>query len=678
MNAKTPKYLLRIRNIGIMAHIDAGKTTVTERMLFITGRTHKIGEVHDGQATMDWMVQEQERGITITSAVTSFQWADHDIHLIDTPGHVDFTIEVERSLRVLDGAVAVFDGVAGVEPQSETVWHQADKYRVPRLAFVNKLDRVGADFEAAVASMHERLGKHCVPIQIPVGAEGGFRGVVDLLTREARVWERDDPMHSVVLDALPDPEAAEAAREHLIERLADLDDGIAEAYLEGEELSLETLRAAIRQATIAGKLVPVLCGSALHNRGVPTLLDAVIAYLPSPADVPDVVGTDPRTGEPATRPPDDKAPLAATAYKVQIMDDGRRLVYLRIYSGVLRVGEDVLNASRGEKAKPSRVFLMHANHRTRVEKASAGEIVGVLGFKKTYTGDTICVPSHPIVLEPITAYEPVITQTIEPETLRERDKLLETLGKLAEEDPTFRFSEDESTGETIIRGMGELHLDVLADRIRREFNVAVRTGQPQVVLMETVTAAAEEEAEFVRATDEDKLFGKVRLRVEPAPRGAGVSFRSVAEHPSLTDKLLEQIREGALEGTKGGPIDGNRMDDVIVTLLDMEWREGWSQPVAYKIAAGIGVRHASEKASPGILEPIMEVEVSVPEEFLGDAIGSLNTRRGRIEDVEARGERRVVTALVPLQRMFGYTTELRSFSQGRGVYSMQFKQYDRS
>ncbi len=675
---RAAKYMHRIRNFGIMAHIDAGKTTVSERMLFITGKTHKIGEVHDGEATMDWMLQEQERGITITSAVTQFEWSGHELHLIDTPGHVDFTIEVERSLRVLDGAIAVFDGVAGVESQSETVWRQADKYNVPRLGFINKLDRMGADFEKAVASMHGRFGEHCVPIQIPIGTESGFKGVVDLLKMEALTWERDDPTEVTRLDSLPDPAAAEAAREHLIERLADFDDDIALAYLEGDPIDIESLQAAIRSATIAGKMVPVLCGSALHNRGVPPLLDAVVAYLPSPADIPDVTGTDPRTDEIVARPPSDKAPLCALAYKVQIMDDGRRLVYFRVYSGVLRVGEAIQVPGRSKKEKASRIFEMHSNKRKRIEKARAGQIVGALGLKKAHTGDTLCALAAPIQLERVEAYDPVISQTIEPETLRERDKMLEVLAKLVEEDPTFRVREDVDTGETLISGMGELHLEVIADRMRREFGIDVRVGKPQVVLMETLKGSAEESAVFEREQDDDRLFGSVRVRVEPAERGTGLLFENQADELFLKPPLVALIRDGALEGTKAGPLEGYPMDDVKITLLGATWKDGWSQPIAYKIAAGIAVRDAAIKAGSALLEPIMHAEITVPDEALGEVISGVNSRRGRVEDIIDRGVTKVVEAMVPLQRMFGYTTELRSVSQGRGVYVMRFSHYDRA
>ena len=675
-----PKYLHSIRNIGIMAHIDAGKTTVTERFLFITGKTHKIGEVHDGKATMDWMVQEQERGITITSAVTQFQWAGHEFHLIDTPGHVDFTIEVERSLRVLDGAVAVFDGVAGVEPQTETVWRQANKYGVPRLAFVNKLDRMGADFQRAVASMHERFGDHCVPIQLPVGQESSFCGVVDLLEMEAWTWERDDPITAQKLESLPNRAEAEAARELLIEKLADLDDDIALAYLEGEEIDVETLKAAIRAQTIAGKLVPVLCGSALHNRGVPPLLDAVVAYLPSPGEVPPVEGFNPSNpAEIVSRPPDDKGPMCALAYKVQIMDDGRRLVYLRIYSGTLNAGEAIANTSRTLNEKPSRLFEMHANKKNRVQKARAGQIIGVLGLKKTYTGDTLCTPGKDkeLVLEAVGGYEPVISQTVEPETLRERDKLVEVLGKLSEEDPTFRWIEDTETGDLLISGMGELHLEIIADRITREFKVDCRLGQPQVVLMETLSGKGAADAVFEREQDDERIHGAVSVRVGPAERGAGITFENLAEDEFLKPALVEAIREGAVEGTKAGPKHGYPMDDVAITLVSATWREEWSQPLGFKIAAGIAVRDACKAGGSALLEPIMMVEVTCPTEHVGDIISSINTRRGRVENVQELELAAAVTAVVPLRHMFGYSTEIRSLTQGRGVFDMRFHAYDR-
>ncbi|MEC8022529.1 MAG: elongation factor G [Myxococcota bacterium] len=670
--------MAKIRNIGIMAHIDAGKTTVTERMLYITGKTHKIGEVHDGQATMDWMVDEQERGITITSAVTQFEWADHEIHLIDTPGHVDFTIEVERSLRVLDGAVAVFDGVAGVESQTETVWRQADKYNVPRLGFVNKLDRMGAEFQRAVASMRERFGDQCVPIQLPIGAESDFKGVVDLVSLSAHVWDRDDPMNAIEVD-IPDRDAALAARDELIERLADLDDDIALAYLEGETIDEPTLKAAIRAATIKGELVPVLCGSALHNRGVPPLLDAVVDYLPSPGDVPAVQGTSPKSNQSETRHPSEKGPMCGLAYKVQIMDDGRRLVYVRLYSGTMVVGEALANPGRSLREKPSRIFEMHANSRKRIQKAVAGQIIGVLGLKKTYTGDTVCAVNAPVMLESVETYEPVISQTVEPEALRDRDKLLDVLGKLAEEDPTFRWEDNEETGDLLISGMGELHLEIIASRLKREFKVPVRVGQPQVVLMETVITEASANGLFEREQDEKVIHGSVKMRVAPGAQGSGIVFQNTAPPDDrLTPELIQSIEEGAREGTKAGPLEGYPMDDVSLTLESFQWEDGRSQPLGFKIAASIAVRDASKAAGAAILEPIMQVEITVPDEHLGEIIGGINSRRGQVENIEDREQVKVVTAGVPLRQMFGYSTELRSITQGRGVYSMRMSHYGRS
>ena len=675
---KIPKWLQRIRNIGIMAHIDAGKTTVTERLLFCTGRSHKMGEVHDGQATMDWMPQEQERGITITSAVTSFEWADHEFHLIDTPGHVDFTIEVERSLRVLDGAVAVFDGVSGVEPQSETVWRQADRYHVPRLAFINKMDRIGADFEAAVASLRHHFAQTIVPIQLPIGFEGAFRGVVDLIDRRAMVWESDDPRNTITLDAIP-PDVqgdVEKAREELIEALADVSDDIAARYLEGEDIDATTLRAALRAGCLSTKLVPVLCGSALRNKGVPTLLDAICGYLPGPTDVPDIHGTNPSTGATETREHDEKAPLCALVFKVSMMDDGRRMAFVRIYSGSLSEGDDVINVARGFKEKISRIFLMHARNRTRAERVKCGYLVGVLGLKRSMTGDTLTAASAPLLLERMEAYEPVISRSIEPMTLREKDKLDEALARFVDEDPTFRVADDAQTGQTLIRGMGELHLEVIVDRLRREFDVQARVGSPEVVYQETATVQAEAEDTFYRKTDEEELFGQVRVRVEPHQRGAGNEFLDLAPAGWLTETYRQAIREGALEAIKAGVIEGYEVQDVRICLLDAENKPGASRPLAYKIAASTAVRKALRDARCELLQPIMKAEVVVPDEFLGEVIGSINARRGRIEHIDDRPGAKLVEASVPLRRMFGYTTELRSISQGRASFTMQFDRYD--
>jgi elongation factor G len=549
---------------------------------------------------------------------------------------------------------------------------------VPRLGFVNKLDRIGADFEKSLESMHKRLGNHCIPIQLPIGIENKFKGVVDLVAMTAYVWDGDDPSAFQTV-APPDAAEAAAAREALVERVADLDDDIAVAYLDGQDIDAATLKAAIRVLTIAGKMVPVLCGSALHNTGIPPLLDAVNDYLPSPGDVPDVHGTIPNKpdSEIITRPPDDKAPLSALAYKVQIMEDGRRMAYVRIYSGTLVVGEPVLNSTRKQEEKPARLFEMHANKRTKIEKAVAGQIVGVM-MRHAFTGDTLCSPKHPILLEPVGIYEPVISQTIEPITLRDRDKLLETLGKLAEEDPTFRWGEDKETGDCLIRGMGELHLEILADRVKREFGVEVRVGRPQVALMETLVRSADAVGLFLRDTDEDKIHGEVRIRLEPNERGKGLEFKNAATDAFLTPALVDQIREGALEGTKAGPLSGSPMDDVVITLLGATWRDGFSQTLAFKIAGGIAVREAAVKAGTAYLEPIMRAEITVPDDHVGEIIGSVNQRRGTVENVaEAGAGAKLIEADVPLQRMFGYSTELRSITQGRGQFQMRFARYDR-
>ena len=675
---KIPKWLQRIRNIGIMAHIDAGKTTVTERLLFTTGRSHKMGEVHDGQATMDWMPQEQERGITITSAVTSFEWADHEFHLIDTPGHVDFTIEVERSLRVLDGAVAVFDGVSGVEPQSETVWRQADRYQVPRIAFINKMDRIGADFEQAVGSLRRHFHQVIAPIQLPIGFEGGFRGVVDLIERRALVWDPDDPRNATELPAIPaDTQGdVEAAREALIEALADVSDDIAARYLEGEPIEPDQIRAAIRAGCLASTLVPVLCGSALRNRGVPPLLDAICAYLPSPADVPAVTGTNPTSGANEVREAEERAPLCALVFKVSMMDDGRRMAFLRVYSGSLSEGDDLTNVGRGFKEKISRIFLMHARTRTRSERVRCGYLVGVLGLKRSMTGDTLTTATSPILLERIDGYEPVISRSIEPMTLRDKDKLDEALSRFADEDPSFRVTDDPQTGQTLIRGMGELHLEVIVDRLRREFDVQARVGSPEVVYQETVVVASEADDTFYRKTDDEELFGQVRLRVEPTERGTGNAYEDKALGAWLTDAYRQAIREGAFEATKAGVLEGFEVQDLRVTLLDAEHRPGASKPLAYKIAASTALRKALRGAQCALLQPMMKAEVVVPEEFLGEVIGSINARRGRIESIDDRPGVKVVEATVPLRRMFGYTTELRSLSQGRAAFTMQFERYD--
>ncbi|HXI57246.1 MAG TPA: elongation factor G, partial [Polyangia bacterium] len=662
-----------------------GKTTVSERFLFHSGRIHKIGEVHDGEAQMDWMPQERERGITITAAATSFAWQGHDIHLIDTPGHVDFTIEVERSLRVLDGAVVVFDGVSGVEPQSETVWRQADKFRVPRIAFINKMDRAGADFAGAVEEIRTRLGARPVPIQLPIGAEERFTGVVDLVRQKALVFSGDET-EAPTEGPPPDDMAAEvqAAREKLIEAAADFDDAIANAFLEGQPIAEEALVAALRRGTIACGIVPVLAGAALRNKGVQPLLDAVCQYLPSPLDVPPMKGTVPATGEVLTLPPEDGAPLAALAFKVA-MDDGRKAVYLRVYSGVLKAGDEVQNARTRKNEKLARLFSVHANRRERIERAGAGSIVVAMGLRDAGTGDTICSPRTPLLLERIDIYEPVISRAIEPKTQAEKEKLDFGLAKMADEDPTFRFGEDTETGQMIIRGMGELHLDIIVDRLRREYGVEANVGRPQVVYRETLAKAADGEARFERVIDDEAMFGHARVHVAPRPRRSGNELRlavarppatpSAAKIPETPQAILDAAVEGAREAMRSGP-QGFPIEDIEVVITGIEYRPDASNVAGEKAAVGEALRHAVRDAGTRLLEPIMRVEVSCPETNVGDVLGDLNARRAQIEDVGFRGQQRVITAKIPLRRMFGYSTDLRSATQGRATYSMQFETFD--
>ncbi len=668
-----------VRNMGIMAHIDAGKTTLTERLLFITGRIHRMGEVHEGMATMDWMPQEQERGITITSAVTTFQWLKHDVHLIDTPGHVDFTIEVERSLRVLDGVITVLDGVAGVEPQTETVWRQADKFEVPRFVFVNKLDRMGASFDRCLQSLRDRFGsgRTILPVQLPIGEESAHRGIIDLIRMKAQYWDGDDPAETRLEDVPANlAEAALAARNRMIESLADSDDAIAQSYLDGQDIPVETLVAAIRRETVANRLAPVLCGSALRNKGIPPVLDAIVAYLPSPDDVRVVKGTHPESGEPVERRLLNSEPFCGLAFKVQLMEDGRRMTYVRIYSGRLRVGDTVRNVSQGCDEKISRLFVMHANQRTRVEAVDCGNMVGVLGLKKTTTGDSLSIGDSPILLERISGKEPVIYQAVEPMTSADKEKLDETLDKLAEEDPTFRSHEDKETGERLIAGMGELHLEIVVDRLKRQFGLETRVGKPQVVFRETITAAAQATSEFDRVHEEKRIYGKVALLVEPLPRGTGVQFKNLCTTPNFNGEFLQAAMEGALESTKSGPLEGHAMDDILVTITDVGWVDGVSAPIAYRIAAAEAAGRACREARPARMEPIMEVEISVPDEFLGNAISSINERRGKIERMVEQAEYRLVSARVPLRAMFGYSKDLRTRTQGRGTFSMKFSHYD--
>jgi elongation factor G len=666
-----------VRNLGVVAHIDAGKTTVSERFLFHSGKIHKVGEVHDGETEMDWMDQERERGITITAAATTFEWKKHEIHLIDTPGHVDFTIEVERSLRVLDGAVVVFCGVAGVQPQSETVWHQADKFKVPRLAFVNKLDRIGASFPAVVADIRERLGANAVPIQLPIGAEDAFTGAIDLVRQKALMFTGDVTEAPEVTD-IPAELAAAAteARDQMIQSLADLDDAIAIPYLEGQELTPAVLDAAIRKATIAVKMVPVLAGTALRNKGIHPLLDAVLAYLPSPADVPPVIGVDPRNkDEKLQRAPKNSEPFAALAFKIA-MDEGRKVVFMRIFSGTIEPGHEVLNVRTGKKEKIARLFHVHANKRERLDKGVAGEIVAAAGLKDATTGDTISDPKAPILLERIDTYEPVISQAIEADNAAAKERLDFALAKMVEEDPTFRTHDDPDTGQTLIRGMGELHLEIIVDRMKREYGVQARAGKPQVVYRETILGEGEGHAVFERDLKEQAIYGEATCRVRGRPRGSGMDFqRALPPSLILPDIVVAAAMQGLRDAASSGP-DGYPLEDVEVTLLSLKLKEGANGEIGSRAAAAEAFRRAVQAATPSRLEPIMTVEVTVDDEFLGAVIGDLNQRRGHVQDVGARGAKRLVTAHVPLRNMFGYSTRLRSLTEGRATFSMQFHAYD--
>ncbi len=672
-----------VRNLGVVAHIDAGKTTVSERFLFHSGKIHKVGEVHDGETEMDWMEQERERGITITAAATTFEWKKHEIHLIDTPGHVDFTIEVERSLRVLDGAVVVFCGVAGVQPQSETVWHQADKFKVPRLAFVNKLDRIGASFAGVVADVRDRLGANAVPVQLPIGVEDSFTGVIDLVRMHALMFTGE------VVDApevapIPDDMSALAAeaRDHLIQALADLDDAIAVKYLEGTELTTVELDAAIRKQTIAVKIVPVLAGTALRNKGIHPLLDAVIAYLPSPADVPPVQGVDPRTinsptgPERISRAPKNSDPFSALVFKIA-MDEGRKVVFMRIFSGMLEANAEVLNSRTNKREKVARLFRVHANKRERLEKAVAGEIVAAAGLKDATTGDTICDPKAPILLERIDTYEAVISQAIEAENAAAKERLDFALGKMAEEDPTFRSSEDADTGQTLISGMGELHLEIIVDRMKREYGVQARAGKPQVVYRETVLGSGSGDATFERDMKEQAIYGEASCTVKSRPRGSGMDFKKQlpASAALLSELVVAAAMQGLRDAASSGP-DGYPLEDVEVTLTGVGVRDGANAEIGCRAAAAEAFRRAVGGANPSRLEPIMAVEVTVDDEFLGAVIGDLNQRRGQVQDVGSRGAKRVVAANVALRNMFGYSTRLRSLTEGRATFSMTFHAYD--
>ncbi|MBA3821987.1 MAG: elongation factor G [Deltaproteobacteria bacterium] len=675
-----------VRNLGVVAHIDAGKTTVSERFLFHSGKIHKVGEVHDGETEMDWMEQERERGITITAAATTFEWKKHEIHLIDTPGHVDFTIEVERSLRVLDGAVVVFCGVAGVQPQSETVWHQADKFKVPRLAFINKLDRIGASFSATIADIRDRLGANAVAIQLPIGSEDSFSGAIDLIRQQAIMFTGDVTDTPEIVDIPAELAAAAAeARDEMIQSIADLDDAIAVKYLEGQELTVAELDAAVRKATIGVKMVPVLGGTALRNKGIHPLLDAVIAYLPSPADVPPVVGVDPRTmnadggPEKVTRAPKNSEPFAALAFKIA-MDEGRKVVFMRIFSGMIEPGAEVLNVRTGKKEKVARLFHVHANKRERLDRGVAGEIVAAAGLKDATTGDTVCDPKAPVLLERIDTYEPVISQAIEAENAAAKERLDFALGKMTEEDPTFRTHDDPDTGQTLIRGMGELHLEIIVDRMKREYGVQARAGKPQVVFRETVLGEGDGHAVFERSIagsgKEQALYGEAWCKVRSRPRGSGMEFKRALPAGSMfPDEIVQAAMQGLKDSASSGP-DGYPLEDVEVTLTGLQLREGANGEIGSRAAAAEAFRHAVQAASPSRLEPIMAVEVTVDDEFMGSVIGDLNQRRGQVQDVGSRGVKRLVTALVPLRNMFGYSTRLRSLTEGRATFSMLFHSYD--
>ena len=670
------------RNIGIMAHIDAGKTTTTERILYYTGRTYKMGEVHEGAAVMDWMEQEQERGITITSAATTADWKDHRINIIDTPGHVDFTVEVERSLRVLDGAIALFDSVAGVEPQSETVWRQADKYHVPRIAYINKMDRIGADFDRGVQTMIDRLGAHPVPIQLPIGAESEFRGIVDLVENKAIIYKDELGKEQEVIDIPAEvADEAAAAREHLLEEISHYDDELLEMILEEVEIPVARLKAAIRKATLEIKLTPVLCGSSFKNKGVQPLLDAVIDYLPSPLDVPPVEGLEPdkssdNGGRPAHRDASDDDPFSALAFKIMADPYVGKLTYFRVYSGRLEAGARVLNVSTGRTERIGRILMMHANDREEVKEVFAGDIAAAVGIKQVATGDTLAAPDRPIKLETIVFPEPVIKVAIEPKTKADQEKMSVALGRLAEEDPTFQVRTNEETGQTEISGMGELHLEVLVDRMMREFKVEANVGRPQVSYRETIRGTAQKvEGKFVRQTGGAGQYGIVYIDVEPAP-GEGFDFVNKIKGGSIPTEFIPAVEKGVEEALDNGPRAGYPMVDVRVTLTDGKYHETDSSEIAFKVAGSLALKAAVSRAKPVLLEPVFAVEVVTPEEFMGDVIGDLNRRRGQVNGMEQRGNAQVVTGHVPLAEMFGYATDLRSNTQGRATYTMQFERYD--
>jgi len=668
----------RMRNIGIMAHIDAGKTTTTERILYYTGRSYKIGEVDEGTATMDWMVQEQERGITITSAATTSFWRDCRINIIDTPGHVDFTVEVERSLRVLDGAVAILDAVAGVEPQTETVWRQADKYRVPRIVYVNKMDRTGADFYRALEMIKSRLGATPVAVQLPIGREEEFRGVIDLLEEVALIWPEDGLGQTFERGPIPDEYAEQVReyREQMVEALAEVDEGLMERYLADEKLSREELRAALRAGTLAMKVVPVLCGASFKNKGVQPLLDAVVDYLPSPLDIPPVQGVNPETGAPEVRPASDDEPFAALAFKLMNDPFVGQLTFVRVYSGKLLSGVHVYNPTQQKKERIGRLLRMHANKREEIEGVGAGDIAAVVGLKFARTGDTLCDGNRPIVLESMTFPEPVIAVAIEPKTKADEERLGLSLNRLALEDPTFKVTVDAETGQTLISGMGELHLEIIVDRLLREFKVEANVGRPEVAYRETIRRRAEARGRFVRQTGGRGQYGDVEIAIEPVEPGTGFVFENEIVGGAVPREYIPAVEKGIREAMETGVLAGYPMVDLRVSLLDGSYHEVDSSEMAFKIAGSMGFKEAARKAKPVLLEPIMEVEVVTPEEYMGAVHGDLASRRGRIVSMEARGSSQVIRATVPLSTMFGYATELRSMTQGRATYTMQFARYE--
>ncbi|MDI6857992.1 MAG: elongation factor G [Dehalococcoidia bacterium] len=666
----------RIRNIGIIAHIDAGKTTVTERVLYYTGRTYKIGEVHEGTAVMDWMTQERERGITITAAATTCHWEGHQINIIDTPGHVDFTVEVERSLRVLDGGVVVFDAVAGVEPQSETVWRQADRYHVPRICFVNKMDRVGADFQRTIDAIRDRLNAKPVAIQVPIGIESSFEGVVDLI--EERAWYFPLERHeNPEVREIPDEFAEVCARqrEELIEKLAEVDSQMLISYVEGRTPSKSELKKALRRATLAGSITPVMCGSALKNKGIQPLLNAVVDYLPAPSDVPPVTGTNPKTHEKVQRKAEEREPFTALAFKIVADPFAGRLAYFRVYSGHLRSGATVYNATRDDKERLGRLLRMHANHREDVEEVFAGDIAAAVGLKNTFTGDTLCDRGHPIVLEAIRFPEPVISVAIEPKTKEDQDRMGETLNRLAEEDPTFRTRYDAETGQTVISGMGELHLEVIVDRMLREFHVQANVGRPEVAYKETITSPVRTEGRFVRQSGGRGQYGHVWLELVPNDRGQGFEFADKTTGGVIPREFVPAIEAGVREALENGPLAGYPVIDLKVNLVDGSYHEVDSSDLAFRTAASIGTRRGLEQDEPILLEPIMKVEIITPEEFFGDILADVNGRRGRVTGIDARDDLQIVRALVPLAETFGYATDLRSLTQGRASHNMEFDHY---